>query len=310
MEENIKNEGKRKGGFARAEVLTPMERKEIAMKAALARWEGSTGSNGKSKRVQGGIATSGVVMSATVDDNTMIFPEILNLHVPSGSTIADITYGKGVFWRRVENGKYKVLGTDLKTGTRWDALPHEDQSIDAVIFDPPYMEGLYRKSKEEMAGSGSHAAFRSFYSHGEESKEGRKWHDAVLEAYLSALPEVRRILKPGGKFIVKCQDEVSANRQKLTHVELIWAMEAAGFYCKDLFVCVRRNKPVISRLIKQVHARKNHSYFLVFERQDKQRELSYSNFRKWLIETAKPAHQWNDQVKAKAGPSRTRREAK
>ena len=42
MEENIKNEGKRKGGFARAGALTPLKRKEIAMKAALARWEGST----------------------------------------------------------------------------------------------------------------------------------------------------------------------------------------------------------------------------------------------------------------------------
>jgi hypothetical protein len=35
-------------------------------------------------------------------------------------------------------------------------------------------------------------------------------------------------------------------------------------YTKDLFVVVRRNRPGVSRLKKQAHARKNHSYFLVF----------------------------------------------
>ena len=64
--------------------------------------------------------------------------------------------------------------------------------------------------------------------------------------------------------IVKCQDEVSANRQWLTHVEIISHYEQLGFYTKDLFVVVRQNKAGVSRLLKQVHARKNHSYFLVF----------------------------------------------
>ena len=67
-----------------------------------------------------------------------------------------------------------------------------------------------------------------------------------------------------GVFIVKCQDEVSANRQNLTHVEVITAYADMGFFCKDLFVVVRPNKPGMSRLLKQAHARKNHSYFLVF----------------------------------------------
>ena len=44
-----------------------------------------------------------------------------------------------------------------------------------------------------------------------------------------------------------------------------------GFYAKDLFVVVRANKPGVSRLKKQVHARKNHSYFLVFVRGESNR---------------------------------------
>lgn len=54
----------------------------------------------------------------------------------------------------------------------------------------------------------------------------------------------------------------------LTHVELINAL-VSDFFCKDLFVVVRTNRPGVSRLKKQVHARKNHSYFLVFKKVSK-----------------------------------------
>ncbi len=59
---------------------------------------------------------------------------------------------------------------------------------------------------------------------------------------------------------------MSANKQRLTHVEIISAYESLGLYAKDLFVVVRKNRPVVSRLKKQIHARKNHSYFLVFQK--------------------------------------------
>ena len=40
-----------------------------------------------------------------------------------------------------------------------------------------------------------------------------------------------------------------------------------GFVAEDLFVVVRKNRPGVSRVVKQIHARKNHSYFLVFWKQ-------------------------------------------
>ena len=72
------------------------------------------------------------------------------------------------------------------------------------------------------------------------------------------------MLRSNGILIVKCQDEVSANRQRLTHVEIINEYQANGFYTKDLFELVRNNRPGISRLLKQDHARKKHTYFLIF----------------------------------------------
>lgn len=217
------------------------------------------------KRVQGGVTTSDVVMSAYTAGNAEVFPHILDLHVPVGSIVADVTYSKGVFWKNVKSGLYDLKATDLKTGVDCRNLPYEDGSIDCVVLDPPYMEGLFRKSKDHLAGNGTYAAFRNHYSNGQEKEEDTpKWHAAVVDLYVKAGKEAKRVLRDNGIFIVKCQDEVSANRQNLTHVEIINDYEKMGFYTKDLFVVVRQNKPAISRLKEQKHARKNHSYFLVF----------------------------------------------
>lgn len=232
-------------------------------------------SNGKARRVAGGVTTSDVLLSAHVGGNAGLFPRILALHVPRGSVVADVTWGKGVFWANVPRGQYELRATDIQTGVDCRELPYSNGSIDCVVLDPPYMEGLFRKSQDHMAGGGSHAAFRANYSNGQATTEpGPKWHAAVTDLYFKAGAEALRVLKPEGVLIVKCQDEVSANRQWLTHVEIINEYERLGFYCKDLFVVVRTNKPVVARLKKQEHARKNHSYFLVFVKTAKRRASS------------------------------------
>lgn len=220
----------------------------------------------KTRKRPDGKSTNDVVLSSHMGTNAPLFKQILQLFVPAGSVVADVTWGKGAFWTAVPQGMYDVRGTDLQTGVDCRDLPYEDGEIDALVLDPPYMEGLFRKDTSHMAGGGSHAAFRERYSDSQATTEvegAPKWHDAVLDLYLKAGKEAKRVLRNYGVFIVKCQDEVSANRQRLTHVELINAWED-DFYCKDLYVVTRPNKPGIVRVVKQEHARKNHSYFLIF----------------------------------------------
>jgi DNA modification methylase len=222
------------------------------------------------KRKQGGESTSDLVMSAHSAGNADVFPEILKLHVPEGSIVADVTWGKGVFWRNVSDDRYKVLATDISMGVDCRKLPYKGESIDCVVLDPPYMEGFYRKEGSLKAGSGTHSAFSDAYSNGDEVNGDtenvgtKKWHAAVTDMYFKAGNEAYRVLRKNGIFIVKCQDEVSAGKQWLTHVEIINEYEKQGYYSKDLFIVMRTNRPSVSRLKKQVHARKNHSYFLVF----------------------------------------------
>jgi hypothetical protein len=263
----------------------------------------------RQKRVQGGVASTELILSAYQGNNADVFPKILELHVEHGAKIADVTYGKGVFWRHVPSGLYTLYATDLLTGVDCRDLPYDDESMDCVVLDPPYMEGLLREKAMHRGGAGSHIAFRAAYegaTHSDshlsmmgnnhleqmplfaeadteaevsesdvngsevnlpwlkEHEAAPRWHAAVLDLYLKAGAEAYRVLRPKGTLIVKCQDEVSANKQWLTHVEIIVGYTQMGFYPKDLFVLMRSNKPGVSRIKRQRHARKNHSYFLVF----------------------------------------------
>lgn len=212
-----------------------------------------------------GRATTDLVLSAYVGDNAEVFPHVLRLHVPRGSKVADVTYGKGVFWRNIPADEYRLFPSDIKTGIDCRKLPYKDAEMDCVVLDPPYMEGLFR-SDDSLAGNGTHSTFREHYSNGDRPAElNNKWHDAVLELYVRAAVEAKRVLKSTGILIVKCQDEVSAGIQRMTHIEIVLNLMRLGFYAKDIFVMMRKNRPGVTRVIKQLHARKNHSYFLVFQ---------------------------------------------
>jgi len=220
------------------------------------------------RRVQGGIASTAVVLSAHQGGNAALFAQVMALHVPPGARVADVTFGQGVFWRQIPEGRYRLLASDHATGTDCRALPYADASLEAVVLDPPYMEGLLRPKAATRAGTGSHRTLRDYYAAGGEraAPGGGRWHQAVVDLYLDAAREARRVLVDHGVLVVKCQDEVSANRQELTHVQIIQGLAALGFYARDLFVLVRANTPGVARLLRQVHARKNHSYFLVFQK--------------------------------------------
>jgi len=241
-------------------------------------------------RKQGGQPSTDLVFSAHVGDNAALFAKIAQLHLRPGCKVADVTFGGGVFWKSIEPGTYELWASDIgqvpplteamtcrSPGTDCRALPYEDASFDAVVLDPPYMEGFFRPKAEQLAGSGTHSAFHRAYSNGGATTGGPKYHEAVFELYREAGLEARRVLRRGGKLIVKCQDEVSSNTQRLTHIEIVTAFEAMGFYTKDLFVLVRTNAPGVSRVKQQEHARKNHSYFLVFELPSGKAKRSRSN---------------------------------
>ena len=221
----------------------------------------------KTERVARGIATNDLVFSASQANNDEVFPQVLQLYVPVGSLVADVTYGKGVFWKQVPKGAYDLRTSDLRTGVDCRKLPYGDTTFDCVVFDPPYMHTPGGTAHQ------NHQNFEHYYYNNGTENGGKKYHEAVLDLYFRGAREALRVLRPEGIYIVKCQDEVCANQQRLTHVEIINELSAMGFTVEDLFVVLRRNRPGVSRLLRQVHARKNHSYFLVFRKAKSTRYL-------------------------------------
>ncbi len=215
------------------------------------------------KRIaRNGKPTNALVFSAALDGNDRVFPRILQLYVAPGSIVADVTHGKGVFWRRVPKGLFRLRASDIQDGIDCRQLPYTDGEIDCVVLDPPYMH-----SPGGTAHTG-HAAFEDHYrNNGSGNRTDGKYHEAVIALYKAAGQEAYRGQRERGVLIVKCQDEVCSNRQRFTHVEIMLSYCDMGFVAEDLFVVMRNNRPGVSRAVRQVHARKNHSYFLVFWKQ-------------------------------------------
>ena len=223
----------------------------------------------KKRRSPSGVATNKLVFSAYQGTNEVVFPHILSLYVPQGSAVADVTYGKGIFWKSVPKNLYKVFASDIKDGVDARDLPYPKGSVDCVVFDPPYMH--------TPGGTAhvNHQNYEHYYGNNAATNgSSKKYHEAVLDLYYRAAKEAQRVLREEGIYIVKCGDEVCANQQRLTHVELINELTKDGFVIEDLFILLRNNRPGMSRVLRQVHARKNHFYFLVFRKSKKKRLLS------------------------------------
>ena len=77
-------------------------------------------------------------MTVHVGDNSGLIENVSNLYFSEGDSIADVIFGRGVFWRKVPSDKFRIIGSDLKTGIDFGHLPYEDNSFDHSVIDPPY----------------------------------------------------------------------------------------------------------------------------------------------------------------------------
>ncbi len=193
-----------------------------------------------------------MIVTAQVANNSVVFADICRLYVPEGSSILDSTYGLGAFYRDIDISKYKLTRNDLYIpGLELQAdcrnLPVPDHSYDVFVLDPPYAHGsvTMKASLARRYGTG-----REYVS-----------EKAIIQLYKDAAKEAHRILRPGGILILKTQDGIEAGKQYWKHIELA---HLPCFDLIDLFVVVSTKLPMINRP-KQLHGRKNHSYFMVFQ---------------------------------------------
>ena len=200
-----------------------------------------------------------------------IIRNILELHNGGNPIDADITYSKGKFYGsfvdskgkefEVQQPKYKYdvcpLYDDVAKIEKDGNIPLEDASIDCIMIDLPFV--ITSPSSPSLASTDRNSSVIikrfSFYSSKKE----------LLESYRHWIGEAYRVLKKDGILIFKCQPTISSSKQIMTNIHSCNMAEEVGFYIKDEFVLLARNR-LIGKVKKQQHARKYHSYFYVFKK--------------------------------------------
>ena len=196
-------------------------------------------------------------------DQSEIIHNILRLHVPGGKIDCDPTYSTGAFY----NGtgiEVPELRFDIKPQAEGviqaDArhLPLEDESISCMMFDPPFL-ATTGKSLTEGQGNIINRRFGVFPD-----------EQSLHRFYVEAMVEAHRVLKPQGILIFKCQDKVSSGKQYWSHCFIMNEAVKIGFYPKDLFILLAKNRLVADwQARNQQHARKFCSFFWTFQKSNK-----------------------------------------
>jgi hypothetical protein len=213
------------------------------------------------------------VVTTHQGDNADLIAAVARLYLSEGARVADVTYGKGVFWRQVDLSRVALFGSDKEMGmilrraqvplfatydpvllaADFGALPYRAAVFDVVVLDPPYLHNPGHIQMERT--------YRNVATTG-----GMYHRDILRDCYCLGLQEAWRVLAPGGTVWVKGKDEVESGRQCWSHAEVCTAAERLGFVALDQFFLVTQGGQAARPGQAQQHARKNQSWLWVFKR--------------------------------------------
>ena len=186
------------------------------------------------------------------------------MHVENHKIDCDCTYSKGNFYKStgIDAPLYKFdifpQTDDVMYGDSRN-LPLNNESIMCEMFDPPFLATTGKSLKSNDNNNIINKRFGVYPSEKE-----------LHQFYIDSMKEAYRILKNKGILIFKCQDKISSGKQYMSHVFIANEAIKIGFYPKDLFILLAKNRLVADWQVKnQKNARKFHSYFWVFEKKDK-----------------------------------------
>lgn len=189
------------------------------------------------------------VMAVAARTNGQLMADCARLGYLDG-TVADVTYGLGKFWTHVRPDGLLAFDLDPRRGVAvadFRSLPLGDDSVDVVVFDPPY------KLNGTSTGRGPSAADERYGVVG--YLPSAKTHDLIDDGLTEAMRVARR------RVLVKVQDSISSGRLHMqTHDVISRARELGGSIDDVLHVVGYRAQPPGRR---QLHARRNHSTLIV-----------------------------------------------
>lgn len=200
-----------------------------------------------------------MILTTTVGTNAELIAKVAKLYLASTSRVADVTFGKGAFWKNFKPKHFfpsdiNPIGDTVKK-VDFRQLPYDDKSMDVVVLDPPFLHGGGTIKKSIASCYGNNAS-------------GSWSHKKIIDLYLAGMEEAWRVLKPNGYLWVKCQDEIESGKQRRSHIEIYEDAKVIGFIDDDLFMLVQVGAPA-QREQYQLHARKNSSFLWIFRKNPK-----------------------------------------
>lgn len=200
-----------------------------------------------------------------------------------GARVLDMTYGRGGWWSLFRPAD--LTGHDLYRGDGVDfrRLPYDDASFDVVTFDPPYVE------RSGRPGRGSAKVDDYLDRYGLDRAPS-----SFLELWsliAGGLDEAARVLKPGGKLLVKCMAYQSGRRFRPVPMYVALYLEDLGVELVDELVHRRQTGPGDFGTLH--HARRNCSTLLICRRRRRapRRGTSAAEIRLTQIAGREPGRQ-------------------
>jgi hypothetical protein len=191
-------------------------------------------------------------IKTTYEDEQELLASILKLYLNGSPVDIDPCFSKGNVWKGLPQPLWKYdLNPQTKYTMRGDARNLVDWNngvVGSVFFDPPWMIGAGAKS---VMGQ-RYSSFKSL--------------DELWTMVNLSIQEFQRILRDGGVLIVKCQDLIVNHEFVPLHCGIIDHCERIGLNLTDIFILVRGTAMLNNRVETQIHARKTHSYYLVFHK--------------------------------------------
>jgi hypothetical protein len=202
--------------------------------------------------------------------------DIFRLHFPNSPVVADLTWGKGRFWRWPDDGlavdawRPTVIGLDADTRggamiqSDYRYVPLKDQSVDVAIFDPPFIftKGLFR-----IMGT------RRFFLGPEPTAGVLAASDLLRPKNASdlrqqttvAMYEMRRIARRG--MVLKGMDLVTGQHPNWWSYQVMHdAYVMLGIWPEDVLIQIGGNPHLIDpRWKNQYHFRRAHVMYLIYK---------------------------------------------
>jgi len=200
-----------------------------------------------------------VIKSISFDEGE-ILRNIQELHCPNWFEL-DPCYSVGRFYSEfgIPKPKHRFDISPQVSGVvecSADKLPIEDGVIKSIMFDPPFLasSGESHESNDPNVNiiANRFSVFPSM--------------EKLWDWYSLCIQEFNRVLTDGGVLVFKNQDTVSSAKNYFSHVFIMNEALKYGFYPKDMFILLVKNRIIGGNHSKQQHARKFHSYYWVFEK--------------------------------------------